>query len=86
MSTTTNQLPTLHIPAGSPMLPDTDQWQHRFEVRSASSGNIYIVSQNVEKKFWGCSCPGWISHRKCKHLDALGLPRYEIPYEVNVIE
>jgi len=62
-------------------LPDNDQWENRFEVRSQSSGRIYIISQNKAKRHWGCSCPGWRSHRTCKHLNTLMLPAYEKPYE-----
>lgn len=67
-------------------LPDTDQWQYRFEVESESSNRVYIVSQNKNKKHWGCSCPGWKSKRRCKHLTALGIPGNEVPYEVNLIK
>jgi len=63
-------------------LPDNDQWENRFEVRSASSGRVYIVSQNKAKRHWGCSCPGWKRHRKCKHLAAVGLPALEKPHEI----
>ncbi len=65
-------------------LPDNDQWQNRFEVRSESSDRIYIVAQHKEKKHWGCSCMGWRRHRKCKHLTALGIPSHEKPYEVQI--
>jgi hypothetical protein len=55
-------------PAGAIDLPDNDQWQNRFEIHSESSSRIYVVSQNKKTQKWGCSCPGWIRHRKCKHL------------------
>lgn len=63
-----------------PCLPNNDQWQYRFEVRSESSGRVYIVSQNIKRKHWGCSCPGYRRHRNCKHLRACGLPTHEKPY------
>ena len=66
-------------------LPDNDQWQNRFEVRSESSDRVYIIAQHKEKKHWGCSCMGWKRYRKCKHLTAIGIPSHEEPYEV-VIE
>lgn len=75
----------LHIPR-DPALPDDEQWRFKFEIPSATSSNVYVVSQNIKGKFWGCSCPGWRTHRHCKHLDAIGLPGYEIPYEPNIIE
>ena len=65
-------------------LPDGKLWTNRFQVKSESSNNLYIVAQNKTKRHWGCSCKGWIFHRKCKHLTALGLPSYEQPMEVNV--
>ena len=66
-------------------LPDNDQWQHRFEIHSSSSDRVYVISQNKKHRHWACSCPGYKIHRKCKHLEALGLPVKEKPHEVNVI-
>lgn len=80
----TQNLPQLRVNK-SLTLPDNDQWQHRFEIRSESSNRIYVIAQNKKKEFWGCSCPGWKAHRKCKHLQTLGLPIHEIPYHVNVV-
>lgn len=54
--------------AGLPALPDKGQWTHRMEIRSQSSGRLYIVSKNKSTGVWGCSCPGWRTHRNCKHL------------------
>lgn len=65
-------------------LPDNDQWQNRFEVKSETSDRIYIIAQHKMKKHWGCSCPGWRIHRKCKHLTAVGIPSHEEPYEVKI--
>lgn len=72
---------TLNVPSTS-RLPDNGQWTNRFQIRSESSNRIYIVAQNKSKRHFGCSCKGWIFHRKCKHLAALGLPAYEAPVEV----
>jgi len=69
---------------GSVMLPDKEQWQNRFEVRSSSSNRVYIIAQHKIKKHWGCSCPGWKAHRKCKHLTAVGIPNHEQPYEARI--
>lgn len=63
-------------------LPDTDQWVNRTEIKSESSTRIYIVSQHRIKRHWGCSCPGYKSHRRCKHLDALNLPGGEVAHEL----
>jgi hypothetical protein len=57
-------------------------WINRIEIKSESSNRIYVVSQHVSKRYWACSCPGWRAHRKCKHLERLGLPCVEIPFEV----
>jgi hypothetical protein len=57
-------------------------WINRVEIRSESSDRIYVVSQHATKRYWGCSCPGWRAHRRCKHLERLGLPCGEVPYEV----
>lgn len=67
------------MPAGSKRLPDNDQWQNRFEIKSASSNRIYIVAQNKQSGHWGCSCPGYLSNRKCKHLiNGCGIPESKI--------
>ncbi len=68
------------------VLPDNQQWQFRFTVESASSDRLYIVSQNIKHRHWACSCPGWKRHRHCKHLQALGLPGHEQPFEVHLIK
>lgn len=57
-------------------------WINRTEIRSETSGRVYVVSQHATKRYWGCSCPGWRAHRRCKHLDQLGLPGGEKPFEV----
>ena len=65
-------------------LLDNDQWQNRFEVRSETSGRIYVIAQHKNKKHWGCSCPGWKRHRRCKHLESIGIPSYEQPFEPQI--
>ena len=85
MSTTSFDKPSLRIDQDL-MLPDNDQWRFRFEVRSETSGNIYIVAQNIKKKHWGCSCPGYKRYRKCKHLQSMGIPTNEVPFEPRIIE
>lgn len=76
--------PTLYINR-EVSLPDNDQWQFRFQIKSESSDSLYTVAQHKTKKHWGCDCPGWRRYRKCKHLTAMGIPCNETPYEPNVI-
>ena len=68
----------------SDMLPDNKLWKNRFEIHSASSDRVYIVSQNIDKGHMGCSCPGWRRYRTCKHLSALGLPGHEVPVTLDL--
>jgi hypothetical protein len=82
--TKNHTLPTLYIPGDALTLPDNDQWQNRFEIHSETSDRVYIVAQHKTKKHWACSCPGWKSHRRCKHLSSIGVPNNEKPYEVIV--
>jgi len=71
----------IHRPPGSAILPDNSQYTNRFEIKSQSSNAIYTVAQSKSGRWWSCSCPGWIRHRKCKHLTALGLPGKQQPFE-----
>jgi len=65
-------------------LPDNSQWTNRIQIKSSSSNSLYIIAQNKGRRGWGCDCKGWIYHRSCKHLAALGLPAHEIPMEVTM--
>lgn len=79
------QVPTIRI-RKELSLPDTDQWQFRFNVESETSERLYTIAQHKTKKHWGCSCPGWRRYRTCKHLQALGIPGKETPYDLNLIK
>jgi hypothetical protein len=69
----------IHRPANAISLPDNALWKNRFEIHSESSDRVYIISQNKESGKYGCSCPGYCIHRKCKHLiDGCGLTTSEI--------
>jgi hypothetical protein len=61
-----------------------ETWINQTEIKSASSSRIYIVSEKVSNGMptgtWGCSCPGWKSHGKCKHLAAMGLRSAREPH------
>ena len=76
---------TVKLPSSFKALPDNAQWTNRFEIRSSSSNRLYVVAQNKTKRHWGCSCMGWIRHRNCKHLSAIGLPALERPFEVKFV-
>lgn len=77
---------TVKKPSGSVALPDNDQWTNRFEIKSESSNRIYIVAQNKSTGKWGCSCPGYLSKRKCKHLiSGCGLEEEQIHGNKNAI-
>lgn len=54
---------------------DTDRYKFGFGVASASSGRIYKISFDAAggALYWKCSCPGNITHGRCKHLKACGL-------------
>jgi len=62
--------------------PDNIQWTNRFEVESQSTGGVYVISQHKAQRYWGCSCMGWKTRKKCKHLRQLGLPEAMEPYEL----
>ncbi len=66
---------------GRKSLPDTEAYINRFEIKSETSDRIYIVAQSRTGRWWSCSCNGWLRHKKCKHLAALGLPSNHQPYE-----
>jgi hypothetical protein len=61
----------------------SDQWVNRTEIRSETSDRVYVVSQHATRRYWACSCPGWRAHRRCKHLEQLGLPAGEQPFEIS---
>ena len=69
------------IPPGTLKLPDNRDWTNRFEIHSATSDRVYVVAQHKDKRHWGCSCPGWRRFRRCHHLEELGIPPNETPYE-----
>ena len=78
-------LPTIYVEKGV-RLPDNDQWQLRFNVKSETSDNLYTIAQNKKKRHWGCSCFAYRRYRKCKHLKACGIPTDEVPFEAQLKE
>ncbi len=69
----------LHAARGT-RLPDNDQC-NRFEIKSSSSNRVYIVAQHKKNRYWGCSCPGWKSHKHCHHLREMHIPADMKPFE-----
>ena len=49
-------------------LPDTATHRNRRLISSETSTRQYTLSQRITTGAWECSCPGWTTHRKCKHL------------------
>lgn len=64
----------IRIPSDAIKEPDNKLWENRFKIKSSSSKRLYLVARNKETQKWSCSCPGWLSHRKCKHLTAMDIP------------
>jgi len=58
-------------------LPDSGEWVDRQEYYSETSSRIYVVARRNGTNEHGCSCPGWRTHRKCKHLTKLGYVSYQ---------
>jgi hypothetical protein len=56
---------------GSGVEPDNAAYINRFTVPSSSGRASYLVSQRRTSGEWCCSCRGWITHRRCKHLTAI---------------
>jgi hypothetical protein len=77
-------LAVVRVPSDSEIMPDNASWTNRFQIKSETSDRLYTIAQNKHRKYWACSCPGWIGHRKCKHLTALGLPNKEQPFEATL--
>lgn len=83
----TQALKTIEIKVPKNMrLPDDNQWKNKVLVKSSSSDNLWVVSQNKSTGIMGCSCPGWKrarnGKRHCKHLAALQLPSGPINLKV----
>ena len=62
------QVAEIALQIGSELMPDNKMWVNRFTVESQTSSAVYTVAQRRTDHVWGCSCRGWINHKKCKHL------------------
>lgn len=76
--------PEIEVPIGGEILPDTNIWINRFTVPSDSANAEYIVAQHRARRWWACSCRGFTSHQKCKHLARLGIPIKMVPHELRI--
>jgi hypothetical protein len=65
-------------------MPDNAQYTNRFQIKSESSDRLYTIAQSKSGLWWSCSCPGWIRHKSCKHLTAMGLPGHHRPFEATL--
>ena len=52
-------------------LPDDKVWKNKFNVKSASSDSLYVVSQRKTDGEWKCSCFGNRRYGKCKHIETI---------------
>lgn len=52
--------------AGINILPDSRGWINRFLIKGK-----YILAQRSTLSEWGCSCKGWLFHRKCYHTERI---------------
>ncbi len=57
--------------SGLDILPDNKGWTNRFHIKSESSNRLYVIAQRQGESTFACSCPGWITRRKCKYLNAI---------------
>ena len=69
-------LPEAAKKAAIQFLPDDTRYKARFDIRSSSSNHIYRISFDSASGalYWKCSCPGYIRHGHCKHLNSMNLP------------
>lgn len=69
-------LPQAARRAAIKVLPDEDRYKARFDIRSETSDRIYRISFDAAPGalYWKCSCPGYVRHGHCKHLEAMNLP------------
>lgn len=65
-------------------LPDNAQYTNRFQIKSESSDRLYTIAQHKSGMWWACSCPRWICHKTCKHLERLGLPGHHQPFNATL--
>jgi len=74
-----NALVVIAAQNGWVMKPDTTTHVNRMDIRSATSNNLYTVSQTRRGGIWMCECLGYRRNRtfdaqgrrSCKHLKAI---------------
>lgn len=65
---TNNALVAVAQKLGGRALPDNSQWENRVEIKSETSNKLYVVSTHKTNGTVGCSCPGWLRYKHCKHV------------------
>ena len=74
-------LATVAAKTGAVVLPDSNGWTNRLQIRSGTSDKLYIVAQRQkdgkQHGDFACSCLAWIMSQKrgtytCKHLNVMG--------------
>ena len=75
---------TVRRPPGSIALPDNGQWTNRFEIKSSTSNQKYVIAQHKTGRYWKCGCNGCIRWGHCHHLQAIGLPGDFQPFEAQL--
>jgi hypothetical protein len=63
---------------GLETLPENDTWAHRFQIKSGTASRLYVIGKHRETGMWVCSCPGFRSHRHCKHMSAVSSTTSEV--------
>jgi len=61
------------------MLPESETDRFRFYVLSTDESKFYTIGQNKKLGYWTCSCMGYITHNKCKHLANYNLKPFKEP-------
>lgn len=59
---------------GAELLPPSDMYGIRFTIPNSDGSRSYVVAlciKGVNKGRWACSCPGFITRRRCKHMTAM---------------
>jgi hypothetical protein len=65
---------------GAELLSPTDLYGIRFNIPNTDGSRSYTIAlciRGKDKGVWKCSCPSWVTRRRCKHMTAM-LPSLEM--------